>query len=714
MKKFIIQNAIVNINNEKINILILENKEKLEKYILYLVNNTNKEINSTNKFEKFEFKDAINITPKKKLIDSKIEVFYNSSTKKHSLLLNKKQIYFTLNPHITLYNENIIINDNFKLIKADSTLYNPSGIIHSFVAPTTFGESDGSAENNLISKILNDNKNKIEENIELKNLINNTVEHSNVNEVTNEVTCNLQQPHVNLTNTYSGLVNIVEERSNESIQVPDEAVGIIRSVVDPTSFDNSSGSESAEFSKEIVKSEELLENTIEKEVSMENIIEIGIIHSYVAPTTFDKSSGSESGQALLSSAENEEEVSMENIIEIENEVEKEEVSVENTVENTVEIKKEKVSVEDSGIIRSFVAPDSGGSASEQALLGPAEIKIINLNSKIIPNNSEILLPDCKEIKIIEKNFEEDKEIKNIEILKMDNVENKLNMDNLENKLKMDNVENKLKMDNVENKLNMDNVENKLNMDNVENKLKNIFDLDKIMIDFNNLFNDLSNEETELEVEMKSELSKNKNISSKKVHFSEQNTMGNIRSFVDPINFDKSRESTSEQSILGPTKVNKDIMNINIPHANNTLNEIKKNNDLLYNKVVNYQNVNYKIPTIRILPTQNLNFSNLYTSQIHENNILLNLNLSIELGKDNLSYLIKIANQKYLINKTNNSIVLTNLFNKNSQIIKNKDNFKIGMLDYILYNDCTLLMQVTNQKYFDNSNGRTISFYTPKI
>ena len=691
MKKFIIQNAIVNINNEKINILILENKEKLEKYILYLVNNTNEEINSTNKFEKFEFKDNINITPKKKLTDSKIEIFYNSSTKKHSLLLNKKQIYFTLNPHITLYNENIIINDNFKLIKADSTLYNPSGIIHSFVDPTTFSKSSesaseqallGSAENDLISKILNDNKNKIEENIELKNLINNTgiirsfvapttfskssesaseqsllgpaVEHSNIN----EVTCNLQEPNVSLTNPYSGFDNIVEDQSDKSIQVIHEE---------------------SEFSEEIVKSEELVENTVEKEVSIENIIEIekegekegekeevsieniveiGIIQSYVASTTFGKSSGSASGQALLGPTENEgekEEVSMENIVEIE----KKEID-EVFLENTLEIKKKEVS----------------------------EIKIINLNSKIIPNNSEILLPDCKEIKIIEKNFEEDKEIKNIEILKMDDVENKLKMDN------------------------------------VENKLKNIFDLDKIMIDFNNLFNDLSNEETKLEVEMKSELSKNKNISSKKVHFSEQNTMENIRSFVDPINFDKSRESTSEQSILSSTKVNKDIMNINIPHANNTSNEvfrklhqpaeIKKNNDLLYNKLVNYQNVNYKIPTIRILPTQNLNFSNLYSSQIHENNILLNLNLSIELGKDNLSYLIKIANQKYLINKTNNSIVLTNLFNKNSQIIKNKDNFKIGMLDYILYNDSTLLMQVTNQKYFDNSNGRTISFYTPKI
>jgi len=614
MKKFIIQNAIVNINNEKINILILENKEKLEKYILYLVNNINEEINLTNKFEKFEFKDNISITPKKKFVDSKIEIFYNSSTKKHSLLLNKKQIYFTLNPHITLYNENIIINDNFKLIKADSTLYNPSENLYI---------SNKSYENDLISKILNDNKNKIDENIEIKNLINNTLEHS----IVNEVFCKITQPHLSQVDSYSEFVNILEDRRDESIQFHNEAV---------------------EFLEEIIESEELVENIVEneEEVFMENTIEI--------------KKKEEEEIFMENTIENEEEVSMENTIKIEKKEEKEifventieneeEVSMENTieiekekeifVENTVEIiKKEEKEVsmknnienkeEDKKLIENIIEIKK-----EVVLVEDSDIKIINLNSKIIPSNDETFLPDCKEIKIIEKKFEEDKEIKNIEILKMDNV---------------------------------------------ENKLKNIFDLDKIMTDFNNLFNDLSNEEKELP--------KNQNISSKKVHFSDQNIM----------------------------EVNKDITNINIPQSHNTSNEIKKDNDLVYNKLVNYQNINYKIPTIRILPTQNLNFSNLYTSQIHENNILLNLNLSIELGKDNLSYLIKIGNQKYLINKTINSIVLTNLFNKNSQIIKNKDNFKIGILDYILYNDCTLLMQVTNKTYFDNNYGRTISVYTPKF
>ena len=40
-------------------------------------------------------------------------------------------------------------------------------------------------------------------------------------------------------------------------------------------------------------------------------------------------------------------------------------------------------------------------------------------------------------------------------------------------------------------------------------------------------------------------------------------------------------------------------------------------------------------------------------------------------------MILFINQKYLINKVNNSIILTNLLNKQSIVIKNKDNFKLN-------------------------------------
>ena len=70
------------------------------------------------------------------------------------------------------------------------------------------------------------------------------------------------------------------------------------------------------------------------------------------------------------------------------------------------------------------------------------------------------------------------------------------------------------------------------------------------------------------------------------------------------------------------------------------------------------------------------------------------------------------NQKYLINKIHNTIVLTNLVNRNSQIIKNKDNFKIGLYDFILYNNASIIIAATTTKFFDNNYGTTFNIYIP--
>ena len=96
------------------------------------------------------------------------------------------------------------------------------------------------------------------------------------------------------------------------------------------------------------------------------------------------------------------------------------------------------------------------------------------------------------------------------------------------------------------------------------------------------------------------------------------------------------------------------------------------------------------------------------------NILWNFNPTFEIEKDNSSYLFSIMNQKHLINKINNSIVLTNLSNRSSQIIKNKENFKIITLDYILLNDCTLIVPTINKKIFDNNYGTSYNLYVPRI
>ena len=128
----------------------------------------------------------------------------------------------------------------------------------------------------------------------------------------------------------------------------------------------------------------------------------------------------------------------------------------------------------------------------------------------------------------------------------------------------------------------------------------------------------------------------------------------------------------------------------------------------------YQNIFYKLNTIKLKSSSDLNLSNLYTNNIYDDNIINTLNLSFELDNDNSSYLILYLKQKYLINKINNTVIITNLFNKNSQLIKNKDYFKIGIHDFMLYDVCKIIIPMINKKIFDNNYGTSFNLYTPKI
>jgi hypothetical protein len=160
---------------------------------------------------------------------------------------------------------------------------------------------------------------------------------------------------------------------------------------------------------------------------------------------------------------------------------------------------------------------------------------------------------------------------------------------------------------------------------------------------------------------------------------------------------------------------------NLPVKNNKDFAVLKDNvylkDLMNNEYIlqiNYQNINYKVNTIKLEQIDNLNFSNLYVTKVCFNNTINKINLAFELEEHNSSYLFLFMNQKYLINKVNNSIVLTNLLNKNSQIIKNKENFKVGLYDFTLSNNCRLLLPLINKKIFDNSYGTSYNLFIPRI
>ena len=148
-----------------------------------------------------------------------------------------------------------------------------------------------------------------------------------------------------------------------------------------------------------------------------------------------------------------------------------------------------------------------------------------------------------------------------------------------------------------------------------------------------------------------------------------------------------------------------------PVMSNTSEKFMSNEYILS---INYQNTTYNLNTINLEPKPDLNFSNLYKTEISKNNIINTYLLTFNLEIKNNSYLLNLLNQKYLINKINNSIVLTNLVSKHSQIIKNNDIFKIGNYDFLLYSNSTLIIPVINKKIFDNRYGTSYNAFVPRV
>jgi hypothetical protein len=212
----------------------------------------------------------------------------------------------------------------------------------------------------------------------------------------------------------------------------------------------------------------------------------------------------------------------------------------------------------------------------------------------------------------------------------------------------------------------------------KNKLDNdVFNLENILKDFNKLFSFVDKKD---DIVDKKEVitSKNEIIIDKKENIVNKNS-----------------EVIQKKTIQEDKKINQDIQ------------------DLFVSKFV-FQNTVYRINTMKIKDNNDLNFMNLYNSKVIKENVINKNNIAFQLEEYNSSYLILLMNQKYLINKVNNILIVTNLFNRTSQTVKNKDNFKIGLNDYMLYNNSTLIIPMNNQKIFDNSYGTSYNFYLPRL
>jgi hypothetical protein len=239
----------------------------------------------------------------------------------------------------------------------------------------------------------------------------------------------------------------------------------------------------------------------------------------------------------------------------------------------------------------------------------------------------------------------------------------------------------------------------------------IFNLENILEDFNKLFKFIENKDENKEIKATT-VDRENMINLLKINEATKEQMIQTNSANNTLEKNSVESLASQNKIIPVSSINtipekKLLEPVTVIRTNDHIIPQYKNIKILY------QNSMYKVNVYKLEHTDNLNYANLFKTNISKNNIINNTNISFELKSENASYLINFFNEKYLINKVTNTIVLTNLLNKKSQIIKNGDNFKLGNNDYILYNDATVIIFAMNKQIFDNNYGTSYNLYIPK-
>jgi hypothetical protein len=620
MKRFTIQNLTLTLNNkDKINILNLEFKNN--KYILYSTKNT--EIINNNDFVKFEFKENIQITPKKKMVELNLITKLNDETKLNELIINNNSVYYLKD------SRNIILNnDKLFLILQDGKLYEST-------------KNNYDKLNDLSSKNNSFESKEPEKNIDIVSEILNKSRNSN-GIILSSITADSEKSTLS--------EEISEKIENKNILVDNENNDSTIKIINLKNND----------SRKVGKKDR---NNKSSEEIIENLCDFNVIKDNLSNEKYDIQE--------INEENNVNEIENNNVEINENDVNK--IEENNNIEiNEIEENTIKKIKENNNIVadQSSITDNNDKSILDKST---PEI-IINIENKINDNEE-----------IISSSITPNSEKSLLEVIKNDN--NTKNIKIIDNNLLKYDIQ-KIEPSSTSTNLQPDKILNNLERENKNNKKEintEIFNLEKILTDFNKLFdfNDKNNTNDKI-------IDKNSN---------KETTIINKNNEVKE-NFIKIIEKESTNNIK-KEEVKTIIKKIE-----------QKNNYVFYIKTVNYQNINYKLQTIKLKSSNDLNFINLFKTKVEECNTINKNNLSLELDEENSSYLILYMNQKYLINKINSTIVLTNLVNRNSQIIKNKDNFKIGLNDFILYNNASIIIPATVSRFFDNNYGTSFNVYTP--
>ena len=115
-----------------------------------------------------------------------------------------------------------------------------------------------------------------------------------------------------------------------------------------------------------------------------------------------------------------------------------------------------------------------------------------------------------------------------------------------------------------------------------------------------------------------------------------------------------------------------------------------------------------------LKSSNINMYSIQNSPILKENIIQNHKVALMLDNKNSSYLFLYKNNKYLLNKVGQQVLLTKLQNKKTIILKNNCFFKILNNNYYITNNNTLMVPINNKQFFDNSQNKMVQFFEPYI
>jgi len=612
MKKLSIQNLTISINQEKYSILSFENKT--DKYILY-INPTNKQ---DDLFEKMEFKEELNITPKKKLKDLNFNVKIDTEKYTYSLYHGNNPVYFLKN------NKNIIVNNlNFKLILGDGKIYSigsDKNIVVNDQCPTKLNiiKSEPEIKKNLVDSILEKSDSK---DLEDKKKLINSLSEKSILESSTKSSPNTDPKKVEVSKKS---VLAAEPKKVEVVSKPIPNA-------DPKKV-------------EVVQKSVLVDEPKKVEVSKKSVL-------------VDEPKKVEAVSKSVLVAEPKKVEVVEKLSPV-NEPKKIEVSTKLSPVLTTESK--KVEVQE--------ALQISGKTDQRP--GSAEI---NLDTIVNDYNNLFNKDKAMDLfnPVLTNSSDCAKTYPDIELEKS-NEKVKLNAISKAEPVHCE----KLKPVSTKSISNIVETSNK--------KDSNLAD------QYNESLEGLSGHGA-IEMDLK-QLSENESAGSYEKHQFIQQIPGGI--------------VYQHPAILGNNfKVNP--LDTTEP-IDSPLSGACDKIQHYYNTSINYKNITYHFNTMNLESSPNLNFSNLYVTETSTNNIIDNDSLAINLENKNNSYLFIYFKQKYLLNKINNSIVLTNLNTNNSQILKNGDIFKISNNDFLLYSNGTLLVPLLNQLGDNLINSRNLT------